>query len=205
VCDIFSSSTSQSLGWFDIGDLWQAVIHTQNAARTSQRDLDLAASSLGFLSFRCRTETIAFRIPPRGLEDETDDASYWIQNWSHWDPDMKQYSFQIAMNSNVAMSVPREKKNHLFVMSIRSRNYILRLMANDSLRLLYTSFEWQITPKQTKEKNAKPYLFLTKTRAPSPGSLAILREISLGLCPSSNRMSYPITIWANTSFITIAA
>lgn len=37
-------------------------------------------------------ETIAFRIPARELEDESDDAGYW--NWSHWDPDTKQYSFQ---------------------------------------------------------------------------------------------------------------
>ncbi|KAJ7786116.1 hypothetical protein B0H16DRAFT_1754642 [Mycena metata] len=37
-------------------------------------------------------ETIAFRIPAREIEDETDDAGYW--NWSHWDPDTKQYSFQ---------------------------------------------------------------------------------------------------------------
>jgi len=37
-------------------------------------------------------ETIAFRIPAREIEDEADDAGYW--NWSHWDPDTKQYSFQ---------------------------------------------------------------------------------------------------------------
>jgi len=37
-------------------------------------------------------ETISFRIPAREIEDETDDAGYW--NWSHWDPDTKQYSFQ---------------------------------------------------------------------------------------------------------------
>ena len=37
-------------------------------------------------------ETIAFRIPAREIEDETDDAGYW--NWSHWDPDTKQYTFQ---------------------------------------------------------------------------------------------------------------
>lgn len=37
-------------------------------------------------------ETIAFRIPAREIEDESDDAGYW--NWSHWDPDTKQYSFQ---------------------------------------------------------------------------------------------------------------
>ncbi|KAI6031572.1 hypothetical protein BKA83DRAFT_393428 [Pisolithus microcarpus] len=36
--------------------------------------------------------TIAFRIPAREIEDESDDAGYW--NWSHWDPDTKQYSFQ---------------------------------------------------------------------------------------------------------------
>jgi len=37
-------------------------------------------------------ETIAFRIPAREIEEEADDAGYW--NWSHWDPDTKQYSFQ---------------------------------------------------------------------------------------------------------------
>ncbi|KAH6916907.1 splicing factor 3a [Coprinopsis sp. MPI-PUGE-AT-0042] len=37
-------------------------------------------------------ETIAFRIPAREIEDESEDAGYW--NWSHWDPDTKQYSFQ---------------------------------------------------------------------------------------------------------------
>lgn len=37
-------------------------------------------------------ETIAFRIPAREIEDEADDAGYW--NWSYWDPDTKQYSFQ---------------------------------------------------------------------------------------------------------------
>jgi len=37
-------------------------------------------------------ETIAFRIPAREIEDELDDDGYW--NWSHWDPDTKQYSFQ---------------------------------------------------------------------------------------------------------------
>lgn len=37
-------------------------------------------------------ETIAFRIPAREIEDELDDGGYW--NWSHWDPDTKQYSFQ---------------------------------------------------------------------------------------------------------------
>ncbi|KAG1749805.1 uncharacterized protein EDB91DRAFT_1078799 [Suillus paluster] len=37
-------------------------------------------------------ETIAFRIPAREIEDESDDAGYW--NWSYWDPDTKQYSFQ---------------------------------------------------------------------------------------------------------------
>lgn len=37
-------------------------------------------------------ETIAFRIPAREIEDESDDAGYW--NWSHWDSDTKQYSFQ---------------------------------------------------------------------------------------------------------------
>ncbi|KAH9857947.1 hypothetical protein C2E23DRAFT_855873 [Lenzites betulinus] len=37
-------------------------------------------------------ETIAFRIPAREIEDESDDAGFW--NWSHWDPDTKQYSFQ---------------------------------------------------------------------------------------------------------------
>ncbi|XP_006454013.1 hypothetical protein AGABI2DRAFT_140137 [Agaricus bisporus var. bisporus H97] len=42
-------------------------------------------------------ETIAFRIPAREIEDETDDAGYW--NWSHWDPDTKQYSFQFMFRS----------------------------------------------------------------------------------------------------------
>jgi splicing factor 3A subunit 2 len=37
-------------------------------------------------------ETIAFRIPAREIEDESDDAGYW--NWSHWDYDTKQFSFQ---------------------------------------------------------------------------------------------------------------
>lgn len=37
-------------------------------------------------------ETVAFRIPAREIEDESDDAGYW--NWSYWDPDTKQYSFQ---------------------------------------------------------------------------------------------------------------
>ncbi|KAF9512413.1 hypothetical protein BS47DRAFT_1372837 [Hydnum rufescens UP504] len=37
-------------------------------------------------------ETIAFRIPAREIEDETDGDDLW--NWSHWDPDTKQYSFQ---------------------------------------------------------------------------------------------------------------
>ena len=37
-------------------------------------------------------ETIAFRIPAREIEDETDEAGY--ANWSHWDPDTTQYSFQ---------------------------------------------------------------------------------------------------------------
>jgi splicing factor 3A subunit 2 len=37
-------------------------------------------------------ETIAFRIPAREIEEEADDAGYW--NWSYWDPDTKQYSFQ---------------------------------------------------------------------------------------------------------------
>jgi len=37
-------------------------------------------------------ETIAFRIPSREIEDESEDETGW--NWSHWDPDTKQYSFQ---------------------------------------------------------------------------------------------------------------
>lgn len=37
-------------------------------------------------------ETIAFRIPAREIEDEYDDMNGW--NWSHWDLDTKQYSFQ---------------------------------------------------------------------------------------------------------------
>ena len=43
-------------------------------------------------------ETIAFRIPAREIEDETDDAGYW--NWSHWDPDTKQYSFQFMFRAH---------------------------------------------------------------------------------------------------------
>ena len=43
-------------------------------------------------------ETIAFRIPAREIEDEADDAGYW--NWSHWDPDTKQYSFQFMFRLN---------------------------------------------------------------------------------------------------------
>lgn len=37
-------------------------------------------------------ETIAFRIPSREIEDENDDEGGW--NWSNWDLDTKQYSFQ---------------------------------------------------------------------------------------------------------------
>jgi len=36
-------------------------------------------------------ETIAFRIPSREIESEDDDQTW---NWSHWDPDTKQYFFQ---------------------------------------------------------------------------------------------------------------
>lgn len=43
-------------------------------------------------------ETVAFRIPAREIEDESDDAGYW--NWSHWDPDTKQYSFQFMFRLN---------------------------------------------------------------------------------------------------------
>jgi len=41
-------------------------------------------------------ETIAFHIPAREIENESDDAGYW--NWSHWDPDTKQYSFQFMFH-----------------------------------------------------------------------------------------------------------
>ncbi|TFL06396.1 hypothetical protein BDV98DRAFT_600449 [Pterulicium gracile] len=44
-------------------------------------------------------ETVAFRVPSREIEDETDDAGYW--NWSHWDPDTKQYSFQFMFRQNL--------------------------------------------------------------------------------------------------------
>ncbi|KAF8304999.1 splicing factor 3a [Clavulina sp. PMI_390] len=37
-------------------------------------------------------ETIAFRVPSREIENEVDDDPTW--NWSHWDPDTKQYFFQ---------------------------------------------------------------------------------------------------------------
>jgi len=37
-------------------------------------------------------ETIAFRIPAREIEDEHDDVTGW--NWSHWDAETKQFSFQ---------------------------------------------------------------------------------------------------------------
>jgi len=37
-------------------------------------------------------ETVAFRIPAREIESELDDDSEW--NWSRWDPDTKEYSFQ---------------------------------------------------------------------------------------------------------------
>lgn len=37
-------------------------------------------------------ETIAFRIPAREIQDETDDYAGW--NWHHWDTDTKQFSFQ---------------------------------------------------------------------------------------------------------------
>jgi len=43
-------------------------------------------------------ETIAFRIPAREIEDELDDGGYW--NWSHWDPDTKQYSFQFMFRQS---------------------------------------------------------------------------------------------------------
>ncbi|KAG8954884.1 hypothetical protein FRC04_010367 [Tulasnella sp. 424] len=42
-------------------------------------------------------ETIAFRIPAREIEDEAEDPSGW--NWSHWDPDTKQYSFQFMFRN----------------------------------------------------------------------------------------------------------
>jgi splicing factor 3A subunit 2 len=37
-------------------------------------------------------ETIAFRVPSREIESEVDDDPTY--NWSHWDPDTKQYFFQ---------------------------------------------------------------------------------------------------------------
>jgi len=37
-------------------------------------------------------ETIAFRVPSREIESEIDDDPTY--NWSHWDPDTKQYFFQ---------------------------------------------------------------------------------------------------------------
>ncbi|KZS96046.1 hypothetical protein SISNIDRAFT_425414 [Sistotremastrum niveocremeum HHB9708] len=42
-------------------------------------------------------ETIAFRIPAREIEDEDEDVTGW--NWSYWDPDTKQYSFQFMFRS----------------------------------------------------------------------------------------------------------
>ncbi|KAG1760380.1 hypothetical protein EDD22DRAFT_980656 [Suillus occidentalis] len=38
-------------------------------------------------------ETVAFRIFAREIEDEADDAGHW--NWSYWELDTKQYSFQL--------------------------------------------------------------------------------------------------------------
>ncbi|KLO20742.1 hypothetical protein SCHPADRAFT_841953 [Schizopora paradoxa] len=43
-------------------------------------------------------ETITFRIPAREIEDEEEDATGW--NWSHWDPDTKQYNFQFMFRSH---------------------------------------------------------------------------------------------------------
>ncbi|KIO33754.1 hypothetical protein M407DRAFT_240909 [Tulasnella calospora MUT 4182] len=42
-------------------------------------------------------ETVAFRIPAREIEDEAEDPTGW--NWSHWDPDTKQYSFQFMFRN----------------------------------------------------------------------------------------------------------
>ncbi|KIM92085.1 hypothetical protein PILCRDRAFT_57523 [Piloderma croceum F 1598] len=43
-------------------------------------------------------KTIAFHIPAREIEDESDETRYW--NWSHWDPDTKQYSFQFMFRTS---------------------------------------------------------------------------------------------------------
>lgn len=37
-------------------------------------------------------ETIAFRVPAREIEEDDDNEDGW--NWSYWDPDTKQFSFQ---------------------------------------------------------------------------------------------------------------
>jgi splicing factor 3A subunit 2 len=37
-------------------------------------------------------ETIAFRVPSREIEDDDETDDGW--NWSYWDPDTKQFSFQ---------------------------------------------------------------------------------------------------------------
>jgi len=37
-------------------------------------------------------ETIAFRVPSREIEEEDEMDDGW--NWSYWDPDTKQFSFQ---------------------------------------------------------------------------------------------------------------
>ncbi len=42
-------------------------------------------------------ETITFRIPAREIEDEDEDTTGW--NWTHWDPDTKQYNFQFMFRS----------------------------------------------------------------------------------------------------------
>ncbi|KAH8997223.1 hypothetical protein EDB92DRAFT_1813711 [Lactarius akahatsu] len=57
--------------------------------RTSKQVVSVAAEPY---------ETIAFRIPAREIEDELDDGGYW--NWSHWDPDTKQYSFQFMFRQS---------------------------------------------------------------------------------------------------------
>ena len=37
-------------------------------------------------------ESVAFRIPSRKIEEEDEYESGW--NWSYWDSDTKQFSFQ---------------------------------------------------------------------------------------------------------------
>ena len=88
---------------FEIGEAWLDLVslafryntptrtdmRINHAVRVTNASVQVAAEPY---------ETIAFRIPAREIEDESDDAGYW--NWSHWDPDTKQYSFQFMFRMN---------------------------------------------------------------------------------------------------------